>query len=206
MQQEATLPPNTSATGGYLTPTTPAPTGDIALDRFLSNLIAGVTGIPGNLVRARYIAEPAPVPLASVDWVAFGVTAIDRQPGTPAIFHFGSGDGHDEIQEHELLTVLMSFYGPNCEQNAALCRDGLHIAQNWEQANSRELYYEEVRGIVVLAEQVNTQWYRRADMEVRIGRGVTRSYDVLNVLNASGVNHQAGSAPDIVQPWNTENS
>jgi hypothetical protein len=69
------LPPPNSASGGYLVPVSPLPLDDEELGRRLSNVVAGVTGIPGNLVRPRWQKNPPPIPDEGVDWVAVGVTS-----------------------------------------------------------------------------------------------------------------------------------
>ena len=56
-----------------------------------------------------------------------------------------------------------------------------------------------------MPELVNDRWYRRCDVELRVGREIERVYPILNVLRADGTITAAGSSLDIQQPWDTEN-
>lgn len=185
--------PNTSASGGYLTPTSPHPTGDLDFARVLNNLVAGITGLPGSLVRPRWQEVPAPIPAITVDWAAVGVVDISPEAGGTYDRHF---DVHTNQRREEELTVLTSFYGPNAEKNARTLRDGLEVAQNWEQAKATaDLNFIEARPIRSMPEQVNDRWYRRSDMEIRLRRHISRDYGILSIAEASG--HIEGDAQGL---------
>jgi hypothetical protein len=188
---------NNSARAGYLTPTTVSPPYDFDLARQINDLVSGVSGLPGNMVFPRWQPEPPTTPPQNSNWAAVGVTQIIRQAGTPYIRHDGQDKditlqdvenplGFDEVQEHETIVILTSFYGPRCEAYAARLRDGLHISQNWETARANGMALQEMSGITQLPEMFNERWLRRADLELRIRRQVDRRYNVYNILRASG--------------------
>lgn len=212
------MPPNTSATGGYLAPSTTPPPSDTDFARQLSNLIAGVTGIAGSLVRPRWQPEPPPIPKITENWVAIGVTAVDpADRGTASITHVGRAyddlgvevpyDGRDDLTEHEMITILASVYGPASGGYASLLRAGLMIDQNWELAHSRGMVLMEVGTIRHVPEMIDGRWYDRRDVEIKIRRQVDRSYPVLNILSAQG-ELRADRLPSTAEPtqdWTTEN-
>ena len=120
---------NDSSTPGYVLPTGDAPTYDAALDAIFQQMIVGLTGMQGSLVRPRWQPVMPKQPEPNVDWCAIGVTLIDPDAG-PAFVHDSTGDGQDVALRHESIDVLCSFYGPNAAANAALVRDAIAIPQN----------------------------------------------------------------------------
>ena len=62
---------NTSATGGFLQPEPGLARSDI--ERLIGDVIAGITGLPRDLVRER-IAVPQADPETGVTWCSFGIT------------------------------------------------------------------------------------------------------------------------------------
>lgn len=203
--------PNTSATGGYLTPTTPNPATDFNLDRKVNDLVAGTVGLSGSLVRPRWQPEPAPIPASSVDWIAFGKIRQDSQSGSPYIEHDGAGDGGnglDRLYHVAYLHYMATFYGPNCEQFAQLLVDGLEITQNHEVSLVNSISLREIGAPVFVPEQVNQVWYRRVDVELVFEHKYTREYAVQNILHADGQVHSQSPDPNgpiVDVTWNTEN-
>jgi hypothetical protein len=190
---------NNSARAGYLTPTTVSPPYDLDLARQLNDLVSEVSGLPGNMVFPRWQPQPPVTPGPTVNWAAIGVTRImPLTPGTPYVHHddededIGLQDvenpkGYDEVQQHELIVLLSSFYGPRGEAYAARLRDGLHIHQNWAIARTQGMALQEIGEIIQLPELSNQLWLRRADIEIRIARQVDRRYSVYNILRAAGM-------------------
>jgi hypothetical protein len=176
---------NTSATGGFLAPTSTAPIEDDALDDFLQGLVVGITGLPGTLVRPRWQPGSPKQPEPSTDWCAIGVTDEDADENA-AVIHHSDGDGFDEVRRHEVLTILASFYGPNSRGNAKLFRDGLQVAQNRETLFLQSAGLVDVSRMVAAPELTNQQWVKRVDLPFRIRRAVTRTYPVENLVNGVG--------------------
>ncbi len=205
---------NTSATGGFLRPlqagrTPAAPQGsepgtmfpgdatasapqdagpsDIleSVEDVLHDLIAGITGLPGAMVRPRAQAEPANTPGKNADWCAFGV--MSSTPYTyPQIKHYGEDGGYDDVIVHEELAVLASFYGPRHYAFAALLHAGLHVPQNREILRPNGLAFVKAGGITRLPELVMAGFRARADLPLTFRRVTARSYAVRNIEKSSG--------------------
>ncbi|MCY1215553.1 hypothetical protein D9M69_119340 [compost metagenome] len=185
---------NTSATGGYLTPTAPVPPEDDALDNLLQELVAGVTGLPGNLVRPRWQPTVPKQPEPSVNWCALGITVQTPDAG-PAIRHDPAGDGSDTYIRHQDILLLCTFYGPAAKGYAQRLADGLAIPQNGEQLGLNDMAFVSAGDIRAAPDFVNQQWVRRYDLTVQLRRKITRTYPVLNLLSA-----QASTETDSVPP------
>ena len=176
--------PNTSATGGALTPSpTPAPLYDEALADFFQAWIVGITNIAPTLVRPRWQPEPLNIPAAGIDWIAFGVS-IGRGDVFAAELHFPAVNGYNEVRRHEELTVKASFYGPNGGRTASLLREGVSVAQNREVLSINNMGLIECGDIVSVPEFVKMQWYQRSDMQLKIRRQIVRAYPVQTLLSA----------------------
>jgi len=177
---------NDSTTPGYLVPTAPSPPlEDADLDAVFQQMVVGLTGLPGNLVRPRWQPTVPQQPEPSVNWCAIGVTSSDAD-ANPAMIHNGSGDGSDILQRNEILTVLLSFYGPNASANAAQARDGIYVSQNNAVLSGFSMGLVGVGKKRAVPELVNQQWVRRFDFEMTVRREIIRTYNVLTVLSADG--------------------
>jgi hypothetical protein len=173
---------NTSATGGYLIPTT-EPIEDLALEDIFQPAIAGITGLGGQFVRPRYQKGNPKQPEQDQDWCAFAVT-MQKPDANPYLKHNGAGDGETESQRHEDLEVFISFYGYNAARNATRIRDGFFINQNSEAINAEGIVFVEAGEIRLVPELVNQQWIRRQDIRLRFRRKATRKYPILNIVAA----------------------
>lgn len=177
--------PNTSATGGYLAPSSAAPSEDIAFERFMQAVIVGVTGLVAANVRPRWAETPLAIPERGIDWSAFGVTGTEADD-YPVVLHQSAGNGTDEMQRHETIELMVSFYGPNSQRSATLFRDGLYIPQNREELWRAQVAVLDFGRLVSVPDLMNNQWRRRIDAPLRLRRCITRVYPVLNLLSAQG--------------------
>ncbi|MBB3004363.1 hypothetical protein FHX57_006745 [Paraburkholderia tropica] len=168
---------------GYLQPVGSAPIEDSALDSIFQQMIVGITGLPGNMVRPRWQPTVPKQPEPSTNWCAIGVTGIEHDANSYE-HHDPTGSGTDTLIRHEIITVLASFYGPNALSNAAQARDGMYVQQNNATLDQYEMGMVEVGSIVTAPELVNQQWIRRFDLSLRIRRRVVRTYQILTVLSA----------------------
>lgn len=177
---------NDSATGGYLVPAiSPAPLEDDALDDFIHDLLAGVSGLVGNLIRPLWQEEPPNIPDRSVTWCAFGM--VESKSDTYAVEeHDADGDGTDLTRRHEVMQWRVSCYGPQCGAMASLIRDGFGLAQNREPLTLAGMGFVSVTGPTRTAELIKQKWLKRQDLQIYIRREVIREYPVLNLLSASG--------------------
>lgn len=176
-----------SSTGGYLSPAVASPPlEDDALTAIFQQMIVGITGLPGNMVRPRWQPNPPKQPEPTVNWCALGI-AVQTLDDGPAIVHNGAGNGSDTYIRHEQIDVLASFYGPSGMQNAQLLSDGLAIPQNLEQLKAQDMNSVDTGQIRTAPDLINEQWVRRYDIELTFRRKITRTYAALNTLSVQGV-------------------
>lgn len=176
---------NTSATGGYLAPSSTSVGYDETFKRQLTQLVRGITGLPDGSVRPRWQTIPPKQPTLGSNWAAVGVTKITPDWGA-AIIHHPENEGTDEVQRHETVEVLASFYGPALYETAARLRDGLSVAQNREAMGAAGIALLEAGQLVAAPEFFNQQWIERVDLALVFRREISRIYPVLNVLSAQG--------------------
>jgi hypothetical protein len=176
--------PNDSSTGGYLSPAaSPAPLEGQALNRFLQGIVVGITGLPGNMVRPRWQAEPPNIPAFGVDWAAIGI--IDRKADTFASqIHSPTGNGSDTVYRQEILEVLCSFYGPDADQYASYLREGLSVSQNRETLQQNAFGLIDVGDVKTVPDFVKERWIYRVDVTIRFRRAIEYVYPVLNILSS----------------------
>ena len=176
---------NTSATGGYLTPAPLQPMDDAALLDFMQQVIVGITGITGTLVRPAFQPDPPKRPKISVDWCAFYIT--NGKPEAGHVYNVTAQDGlSTETTRHEYFEMRCSFYGPNSGYNASRWRDGLEISQNREVMFLSGVSFTESSGTTKLGELVDQQWFQRTDITSRFMRKISRTYEVLSILRVTG--------------------
>ncbi len=186
---------NDSSTGGYLAPIAPVPPSeDDALDNLLQELVAGVTGLDGSLVRPRWQPTVPKQPEPKINWCALGITVQTNDAG-PAIQHDGGGDGSDTYIRHQDIELLCTFYGPAAKGYAQMLADGMAIPQNSEQLGLNGMKFISVSEIRAAPDFVNQQWVRRYDLTLVLRRKITRTYAVLNLLSA-----EVQSTTDSVPP------
>lgn len=173
--------PNTSASGGYLTPTAPDILEGDELDDALTAAVAGITGLDGSLVRPKWQAKTPKRPALSVDWCALGVTETTPDAG-PVIVH--NAAGFDTYTRHKDVTVLVSFYGPNSRSFAQKLEDGLSIPQNIEELQNNSISFISAGTIRAVPESVNMQWIERYDVLIYLRRRVTRTYAIETIQTA----------------------
>jgi len=174
---------NTSATGGFIR-LSPAP-GQTDTEDVLHDLIVGITGFCGELVRPRWQPEPPKEPKPDVDWCAFGITRYEPH-NFPAIQHHGEGEGSDEITAHEILTVLASIYGPGHMNFARLLRLGLHVPRNLKVLRENKMAFTRAGSIVPVPALVAMQWRARADITLTFQLMTRQRFDSPNIQEISG--------------------
>lgn len=175
-----------SSTGGPLLPVEPpVPLEDDDLEEFLQGIIAAIAGIDGQWVRPRWQPEPPNIPPDGQDWAAIGITSSEPD-AMPAVIHHSEGEGHDELQRHEELQVLASFYGPHANAYGSRLRDGFYIAQNREALFLAGMGLVNVGAALTVPVLLKQKWLVRVDVPVVIRRAVQRNYAVLNLRTANG--------------------
>lgn len=169
------------------------------LDKFMQQLVAGITQLKPNLVFPRWQPEPPVLPQANINWASVGVTDQTLLNGWPVIMHDPANEGRDILEQWEEFNLMCSFYGPDADSYDAALRDGLMLPQNREilQINSMGLISH--RNKIVVPELMKNTWLRRVDRQIKFTRAVLRSYPVLNLLGISvQVNAESDSGYDLL--------
>ncbi|MBC17088.1 MAG: hypothetical protein CL942_08555 [Desulfovibrio sp.] len=174
---------NTSATSGYLTPTS-APIQQEAFEDAIQAMVVGVTGLPGEMVRPRYQPKPPRRPGKDENWCAIGVS--DTLGSHSSKTHDSEGDGQDVVITVESLEVLASFYGPGAKEMATRLRDGLVPDQNRAELRKAGISVSEIGKPTNAPEMVNGAWVPRVDLPLNMQWETRQTYGVLNILSASG--------------------
>lgn len=178
---------NTSATGGYLTPTSSAPIEDDALADALQAMVVGIVGLPGDMVRPRWQKVAPKQPPADVDWCGIGVMGDTPFAGKTSSVHTAAGGGTATTLHDATFEVRASFYGPNASGNAKLLRDGLMLAQNREEMFRQGMALASTPGATTkTAELVNNEFIGRCDIAFDVRRRVARTWAIKNAAGASG--------------------
>jgi hypothetical protein len=176
-----------SRQAGYLGPApTPQEPVDDAWENFLHDLVAGVTGLPPDLVRPRWQPEPPNMPTFDTNWVAFGISEVflDFEPWMGNDPHGNNGLGQVMLQEHEVDTVMCSFYGPNAGQYASFMRRGLYIWQNRAVLRANGCGLVEVTSLNRAPELYMNQWVNRIDTNIILRREIRYNYNVATIIGA----------------------
>jgi hypothetical protein len=175
--------PNTSATGGALSPIGPLPIDDAALDAIFQQLAVDVTSLPGMYVRPRWQSSVPKQPEPGTNWCAIGVIEVTQDDGPWLVYD--PVNNIENYWDHETLTVLASFYGPNSQGFARLLRAGLNVPQNTEELLPYAIRYITCSQIRQMAELVNEQWIKRQDVSFEFRRKTVLTYGVENILIAA---------------------
>ena len=185
------LSPNSTTGGGLQS----SPLEGLDLNRFFQQWFVSITGLEGQYVRPRWLAEPSNIPAAGVVWCALGITRTiaDVYP------YIEGGD----LQRHEDISILSSFYdlGTNgmAQYYAALFRDGTAVPQNLEILQLNGMGLIAVGEMTTVPSLLKERWLYRVDVPVSIRRVVQRNYQVLTVESADlGLNTGEGFKPIIV--------
>lgn len=168
-------------------PENPAPVSDDDLDDVFQANIVLITGITGSFVRPRFQPEPAAHPDHSTDWVAFGTTTEDADTFA-AVTHDPTGDGGlgvNRVERDELITLNLSFYGPNNGKLITQYREGLQVEQNrWDLA-AQNIALVSMGTIVNLPALLKDKWVKRKDTKVVFRRRAGRTYKVPSLVSGS---------------------
>lgn len=156
------------------------------LEDVFHELIAGITDLPGKLVRPIPQLNGVQVPKPGVNWCAFYVRQRGAAAGTAEVIHKPDGDGHDLLITHKPLQVFVSFYGPEASELADALVDGLQIEQNRAILRKNKIGFVRASPQVEVPENRNAQWLARTDLTLNFNRQVSRRYAVETILSAQG--------------------
>ncbi len=154
------------------------------LDVVLQMMVAGVTGLPGNLVRPRWQENPAPRPDVNVNWAA--VAAMNQVPDWQGVVTHEPGPdgvGRDVLLRYESFDLMGSFFGPHARDYVDRLIDGLKIAQNRWELQKAGISVVGPRSVRNSPDLLNQRWYGAADVEIEMRREIRRVYPVLNLVS-----------------------
>lgn len=176
------MPTNDSSTGGYLSPSsTNGDLNDLALAKFLQQIVVGITGMPGNMVRPRWQPEPPNIPDFTSNWAAIGPGNRKRDPFS-AVIHNPSGDGSNTVVRNRTMDILCSFYGPSSETNSELLAMGLELPQNREAMQLAGFALVSGAGdSTIVPVLIKERWQYRVDIPFTIRQQQQYTYPILNL-------------------------
>ncbi|MGH8499791.1 MAG: phage neck terminator protein, partial [Methylococcales bacterium] len=175
---------NTSATGGYLLPTT-GPIEGISQAHFFHSVIEGISGFSASLVRQAFQGRVPPQPEANIDWVAFHISRREMDDNS-----FVKRNEPNALSiRHERIEIQCFFYGPKSHGNAAMLLDGFLIAQNLEALFLVGMGFIMASAIQHVPELINGIYFSRSDVTLIFTAENRRVYPVLTFLSARGTTH-----------------
>lgn len=183
---------NDSSSGGYLAPTIPPLPGGLTFQQFMQEIIAGITGISGDLVRPRWQLNPPKQPGPEVNWCAFGI--VNQQADASGYIKPLVTATTSILSRHESFDIECSFYGPDAEKNAQVLREGFQISQNREVLFKNNMGFKGDGPIIPAPELVNDRWYQRRDITLSFARQIQSSYQILNFTSSGGTVKTVGSS------------
>lgn len=199
-----------SRTAGYLgprPPPAPTPLTDDSWEDFLHDVISGISGLDPTLVRPWWQVVPANHPDFTVNWVGFAIMSTTPD-WNPAIIHIDTPDGgYDALQEHEIVEILCTFYGPRGHEYASLFRRGIYIDQNRAVLRANSVGLVEVLPFTHAPELIKQQWRPRTDLRFTLRREIRYDYSVFSILRSKGqiiANPPFSSDDTIESDWDTD--
>jgi hypothetical protein len=188
-----------SSVAGFLKPLS-SPLYDDPLEQFFHDFLTGLSGLPGDYVRPRWQEEPPNQPDFTVNWLAFGFPRI-----TEDVFAYQGQNADDpeigDVQRDEILTMLISIYGPQCGANGKLISASLQLSQNRAYLRTQQISLVEVEDQIRLPALLKEKWVPRVDINVRFRRRAGWTFAIRTVESASaGLNNEIYITPIIVEP------
>lgn len=177
---------------GYLAPQAPQPLEGTALQDFLQQIVVGITGLDGTMVRPRWLSEPNNIPLQGQAWCAIGI--VRRTKDTNAVEQHNPSndllaDGSTTLQRHEALHLVASFYANtgsegDADKYAELLADGFQVDQNREVLSANGFGFVESGEPTPMPSLLKEKWFYRVDLDFTIRRQIDRTYGVPTIRSA----------------------
>ena len=150
----------------------------------LHDLIAALTGIPGRYVRPRWQPEPPRTPGPDVTWCAFGITG-EAGAGTSLVPSREPGDKW-QLDDHDELDVLLTFYGPGARDAAARMESGLSLAHNRKTLRAANMALISTGQRITVPELFGQDWRMRIDWTLRFRRGPLAGENLVDMPEING--------------------
>ena len=177
--------------------------GNLTQAQFIQTVMAGVSGLPGDLVRPKWQPEEPKQPDLPVDWMGIGIST-----STPdANSYVGVNQSEAFVsQRHELLEISCDIYGPNALETTRLIRDGFQVPANLGALRYANMGFVEVSQARRLPDLVNERWIDRYVMSVFLRAETIRTYPVLTLVSASGTIYVPDITADYMLAWTVPHS
>lgn len=192
-------------TAPFLTPSPagPSPLESTDLLDFIQAWLSGVSGIDGTLVRPNYQTEPPVIPQEATCWMGFTLSA-EKSDVFPYVGEGvnGGGDYQYEIQRHETLRCLCSFYDTGstglAQKFASITRDGASIPQNNEYLQLQGMTFVACDPEIPVPSLLKQRWLYRVDLPVWLRRQINRTYTVPTIaIGQAELNTDVGITKEI---------
>lgn len=163
-----------------------------APENVIRKWMADITGLPLHRVVRRWLPRPGTRPGIDEDWIAVGVERVQTH-GTP--YQRGrkgqpeDAESGDVVREvHQTLHCIASFYGPNAAQIVDDFRDAAQLFQTNAALQAQGLTLQGIaEDALQLPDLLGEQWVPRFDITFKLGRKVTRTYGVRDLVKVGPI-------------------
>lgn len=179
---------NSTATGGFLKPNPQPPTLDtvpagLTFIQFIQQLLVGLSGFDGKLVRPQWQQEPPKQPDINTNWLAFGLGSATADNNA---YISVDRDDNPQMQRNELIPIIVSMYGPQAYDNLGMIRDAFQLTQNLDSLRRANVGFAYDTPMNHIPDFFNERWYDRWRCEFFVRRQIQRVYPLLTFLSANG--------------------
>ncbi len=163
-----------------------------APENVIRKWMADITGLPLHRVVRRWLPRPGTRPGIGEDWIAVGVERVQTH-GTPyqrgRKGHPEDAESGDVVREvHQTLHCIASFYGPNAAQIVDDFRDAAQLFQTNAALQAHGLTLQGIaEDALQLPDLLGEQWVPRFDITFKLGRKVTRTYGVRDLVKVGPI-------------------
>jgi hypothetical protein len=191
--------------GSYVLPSsTNGELNDYLLDRFLQQVVVGVTGMQGQYVRPRWQQEPPNQPDREISWAAIGQVNRARDAFAD-VHHWTSANdfqkANDRVVRNQIFEILCSFYGPEAEANSELLAMGFALEQNRNQMSANGFKLLSVADSLKVPALIKEEWIIGIDVRFRLRRQQIYTYPSPNLLAVKfTINYEEGDDGYSVAP------
>jgi hypothetical protein len=167
---------------------------DVFLRRFLNTLVSGIVEtLESENVRPRWQPEPGNEPAFTTDWCAIGTVRRTRDTFAAELQIPDPDEDNDaddspmiRVVRNEILEIIASFYGPNCDANGELFAMGLALAQNREALLLNGFGLVEVQDTRTVPALIKERWLTGVDVPFRMRRQQIYDYPIATIVAANG--------------------
>lgn len=180
---------------GYVSPSSPEPINDAALENFFNVVFSSILGIDSTLVRPRWQTLPPNQPNNATSWLSFGIERT--KPQVNDLVAYSYTDGAMTQAWYEEYNILCSFYGDQMGALATRLKAGLSLAQNRDAINYNFSFIAgppevdtitsngivfvnctEPRNVSIL---INNIWQKKTDMFIIFRRQMEFTYPIESI-------------------------